>query len=272
VFVMASHSAELIERNHPIDRQRLICNPIDSLSLLHLKYDFMSLRGIPLRVMAGLICFLRLISLSRGNNCRTHLHRLDRIGQQPSQSSQQDNHSGESPLSQIPVGDMMALPDRALDGLTGTTPESRMAWAANTPVPYDDVAIGALGTLGVIGGSLRIEGALSRDGQLLYRGVPGNGTQKAILGQQGIAVPRGTAVDEGALIKHVLGEDVNAGVTSWTTDRTIAQRFSGADGTIIEVDLNRVLNQVIQRPNIPKYSGENEILLRNTVQGRPTRP
>jgi hypothetical protein len=39
--------------SHRIDRQLLICNPINSLSLLHLKYDFMSLRGIPLRVMAG---------------------------------------------------------------------------------------------------------------------------------------------------------------------------------------------------------------------------
>jgi hypothetical protein len=44
-------------------------------------------------------------------------------------------------------------------------------------------------------------------------------TQKAILGQQGIAIPRGTALDEGSLIRHVLGEDVNARVTSWTTER-----------------------------------------------------
>jgi RHS repeat-associated protein len=66
------------------------------------------------------------------------------------------------------VGDMMALPDRALDGLTGTTPESRMAWAANTPVPFDDLAAGTLGALGAIGGTLRMEGSLLRDGVRAY--------------------------------------------------------------------------------------------------------
>ncbi len=47
---------------------------------------------------------------------------------------------------------------------------------------------------------------------MLFRAVPGNGTQKAILGQQGIAIPRATALDEASLIKHVLGEDVNRGL------------------------------------------------------------
>jgi hypothetical protein len=44
------------------------------------------------------------------------------------------------------------------------------------------------------------------------------------------------------------------------------------NGTIIEVDLSKVSNQVVPRPNVPKYGGENEVLLRGTVQGRPTRP
>ena len=107
---------------------------------------------------------------------------------------------------------------------------------------------------------------------MFYRGVPGNGTQKAILGQQGIAIPRGTALDEGSLIQHVLGEDVNAGVTSWTTERGVAQRFSGPKGTIIEVDLSKVSNQVVPRPNVPKYGGESDVLLKGTVQGKPTTP
>src|SRR5207244_1830981 len=84
-------------------------------------------------------------------------------------------------------------------------------------------------------GRLRAEASAAEEGQMLFRGVGGNGTQKAILGEQGIAIPRGTALDESSLIKHVLGEDVNAGVTSWTTERSVAQRFSGPNGTIIEV-------------------------------------
>ncbi len=61
------------------------------------------------------------------------------------------------------VGNMMALPDRIMDGVTGTTPESRMAWAARAPIPYDDAVVGTLGAVGIFGGSLRMEGmALSR--------------------------------------------------------------------------------------------------------------
>lgn len=45
----------------------------------------------------------------------------------------------------------------------------------------------------------------AEEAQMLFRGVPGNGTQKAILGEQGIAIPRGAALDEGSLVKHVLG-------------------------------------------------------------------
>ena len=40
-------------------------------------------------------------------------------------------------------------------------------------------------------------------GNVLYRGVPGNDTTKARLAQEGVAQPRGTALDEGALRKHV---------------------------------------------------------------------
>ncbi|SRR6266568_5696218 len=107
---------------------------------------------------------------------------------------------------------------------------------------------------------------------MLYRGVPGNGTEKAALGEQGIAVPRGSALDEGSLMKHMPGEDVDAGVTPWTTDRRVAQRFAGPNGTIIEVDLSKVSNQVVPRPNVPKYGGESEVLLKGTVQGTPTSP
>jgi RHS repeat-associated protein len=45
---------------------------------------------------------------------------------------------------------------------------------------------GFAGFLEGFGGST----AAAEEGQMLYRGVPGNGTQKAILGEQGIAIPR----------------------------------------------------------------------------------
>jgi ribosomal protein L21E len=106
----------------------------------------------------------------------------------------------------------------------------------------------------------------------LFRGVPGGDTAKAVLGKSGVATPRGTALDAESLAKHVRGEDVNAGVTSWTTDREVAKRFAGSDGTIIEVNKSSVANQVVPRPPVPKYAGEKEVLLKGTIQGTPTTP
>ena len=77
---------------------------------------------------------------------------------------------------------------------------------------------------------------------------------------------------EASLVKHVLGEDVDARVTSWTTDRAAAQRFSGADGTIIEVPTEKVSSQIVPRPQVGKYASESEVLLKGPVQGTPTIP
>ena len=179
--------------------------------------------------------------------------------------------------------------------------ERATQWA-NTVSLAASLGTGAPGTMSAVSGDLRAlssfgslprtfaPGELMPNGQLagvgpgamfrgepppsvpLYRGVPGNGTQKAILGQQGVAIPRGTALDEASLTKHVLGEDVNAGVTSWTLNRSVAQRFAGPGGTIIELDLNDVLDQIVPRPNVLKYGAENEVLLKGPIQGTPTTP
>ena len=138
---------------------------------------------------------------------------------------------------------------------------------------YSEAALMVLPMLRVEGVAAKeIGGIAAEEGQIIFRGVPGNGTQKALQGLQGIATPRGTALDEASLYLHVLGEDVNAGVTSWTLDRNIARTFAGADGTIIEVDLDTVFDQIVPRPPVPKYGSEKEILLKGTVQGRPTKP
>ena len=106
----------------------------------------------------------------------------------------------------------------------------------------------------------------------LYRGVPGNGTEKARLAEQGIAKPRGTALDDASLRAHVLGEDANAGVTSWTPDRSVAKDFSGPNGKILEVNKSAVSDKVVPRPDVGKYGAEKEVLLKGTVQAKPTQP
>jgi len=88
----------------------------------------------------------------------------------------------------------------------------------------------------------------------------------------GVAKPRGTALDEATLTAHVNGEDANAGVTSWTTDREVAKRFSGPNGIIIEVNGKGIEDYVVDRPLLEKYASEREVLLKGPIQGKPTKP
>ncbi len=106
----------------------------------------------------------------------------------------------------------------------------------------------------------------------LFRGVPGNGTEKAELAKRGIVKPRGTATDPGTLRKHVLAEDVASGVTSWTPDRDVAKRFAGPQGTIVEVPKIQVKDKIVPRPQVQKHAAEKEILVKGVVQGKPTKP
>jgi len=101
---------------------------------------------------------------------------------------------------------------------------------------------------------------------MLYRGVPA-GTPRHADALRGIAAPRGTRLDADAVEKHVLGEDVAAGVTSWTTDRAVARRFAGDDGVILEVDPARVAGREVPRPNVRRYAGGNEVLILGPVEG-----
>ena len=95
---------------------------------------------------------------------------------------------------------------------------------------------------------------------------------KSRLAKQGIAKPRGTAVDSSSLEKHVRGENVDSGAVSFTTDRDVAKRFAGKDGTIIQVPRSQVSDKILPRPDIGKYADESEVLIRGPVTGTPTRP
>ena len=108
--------------------------------------------------------------------------------------------------------------------------------------------------------------------ELIYRGVPGPQTKRDAEAMTGVATPRGSRLDAEALTKHVRGEDIDAGVTSWTTDRNVAKRFAG---TMIILELPRaaVAGREVARPRVPKYLDESEILIKGRLEGaRPTRP
>ena len=60
--------------------------------------------------------------------------------------------------------------------------------------------------------------------------------------------------------------------TSWTKDRDVAKRFSGSDGTILEVNEADVADRAVPRPDIGKYNSEQVVLLQGTIQATPTKP
>ena len=106
----------------------------------------------------------------------------------------------------------------------------------------------------------------------IYRGIPRVDNEKYRLALVGIAKPRGARLDIDALRKHVLNEDVDSGVTSWTSIREVAKRFSGHDGIILEVDYLAVIEKFVPRPPVPKFLDEHEILLKGIITAKPTQP
>lgn len=100
----------------------------------------------------------------------------------------------------------------------------------------------------------------------LYRGVPA-GTDRYLQAMNGVIRPRGTQLSSTALEKHVLGEDVASGVTSWTTDINQARRFAGSNGAILRIEASKVREIIMPRPNVGRYEHELETLLRGEVRG-----
>ena len=131
-----------------------------------------------------------------------------------------------------------------------------------------DTAVGPGTGLGP-GAMWRGENLAGDGGQMLYRGVPA-GTTRYQQALNGVVVPRGTALDQASLVKHVLGEDVAAGVTSWTADPAVAARFAGSNGKVLQVPMSQVSNQVVPRPFVGgKYGSEAEVLLKGIINVNP---
>lgn len=106
----------------------------------------------------------------------------------------------------------------------------------------------------------------------LYRDVAKTTTEKAKLAKEDIAKPRDSKLDIDSLINHVEGSRANADVTSWTTKRAVAKRFSRSSDIILEIDAASVANKIIPRPNVPKYVDETEVLLKGIIKATPTKP
>jgi RHS repeat-associated protein len=132
------------------------------------------------------------------------------------------------------------------------------------------ITIPALVAAGYLGAAT--EAGEEQNSFLIYRGIPRTREPDYSLALQGIARPRGTRLDLFALELHVQNQTVASGVTSWTTTRGVARRFSGSDGVILEVQLFTVIDRIVARPPVSKYNYEHEILLKGVIRATPTSP
>jgi hypothetical protein len=126
-------------------------------------------------------------------------------------------------------------------------------------------AIGAYssGVLTALGGSA-IKGRLNspKGGgvQTLYRGVRTShpGFKNAV---NGVVKPRSQILGHSNPMKHNLG-NTKSKLTSWTTDRNVAKRFSRQDGVILKTKVP--VNKTIKSPDL---FNESEVLLKGTIKG-----
>jgi len=116
--------------------------------------------------------------------------------------------------------------------------------------------------------AMMARGELILEEPYLYRGIP-RGTQRHTEALNGLVRPSGTDVSFNAWERHVHGEDVASGVTSWTTDINVArQRFAGGSGTVLRVEAARARHRFMTRPNVGgKYADELERLIRGDIFG-----
>ncbi len=101
---------------------------------------------------------------------------------------------------------------------------------------------------GRAGGNVNVE---------VYRGVARGhpGFENA---RRGIATPRGGHRNP---YLHNKGDTMSE-FTSWTTDRSVAERFAGKDGVVLEMTVDK--SKLISSPN--RYS-ESEVLIQGPVSG-----
>jgi hypothetical protein len=78
---------------------------------------------------------------------------------------------------------------------------------------------------------------------------------------EGVVKPRSPILGHTNPAKHNLG-NTKSKLTSWTTDRNVAKRFSRNDGVILEVQVPN--SNIIASPD--KFN-EAEKLLRGTIKG-----
>ena len=159
----------------------------------------------------------------------------------------------------------------------GACPSERGA-AGTTPQEVKQSFLGAIGVLlGVIpigdiidaaaisGAAAEDAGAAAEDGTPIYRGVS-QGHNAFEDARQGIASP-GDEAGHADVFAHNAGDTWTSRMTSWSTDREVAEGFAGKNGVILQTTMEEMQGRGVNIFDSPDYFDEGELLLEGTIDG-----
>jgi hypothetical protein len=108
-------------------------------------------------------------------------------------------------------------------------------------------------------------------GTPIYRGVASNHNAFADA-QQGIASP-GDVAGHADVYAHNAGDTWTSRLTSWTTDREVAEGFAGKNGVVLRSSIEEMQARGVNILSSPDQFDESEILLEGRIGGlRVTKP
>jgi hypothetical protein len=114
-------------------------------------------------------------------------------------------------------------------------------------------------------------GAGADSGTPIYRGLASNHNAFADA-QQGIASP-GDVAGHADVYAHNAGDTWTSRLTSWSTDRAVAEGFAGKNGVILQTTIEEMQARGVNILSSPDNYDEAEILLEGRIGGlQVTRP
>jgi hypothetical protein len=118
---------------------------------------------------------------------------------------------------------------------------------------YDRMAVGS--------------GVGAESGTTIYRGVAED-HQFFSEAEQGIARP-GDPLGHADPVLHNQGFTYNSRLTSWSTDRSVAEQFAGKNGVILRTTIEEMQAQGVNILASPDAYSESEVLLEGIIPGLP---
>jgi RHS repeat-associated protein len=129
------------------------------------------------------------------------------------------------------------------------------------------VGAGSADAADIAGSAAADAGAAGDDGTPIYRGLA-QGHHAFEDAQRGIASP-GDVAGHADVYAHNAGDTWTSRLTSWTTDRQVAEGFAGKNGVILRTTLEEMQGRGVNIFESPDQFDESELLLEGRIGGLP---